>query len=429
MSVRCVSRILPRPQLVRLSVSRVPSSSRSPSAPSLTARPRPHDAARVSSRRVAIRAQVAATLAKLKSLWVNGEVGPDTPVWTEGMPERTRVRDVPPLLGCLPGASLASPRAALLSDDHRWESGGYRHRAAAAAAAAGECSPALVLDLLRELKATQRVCAEQRAAIDSLQSQRRLLMDDKRRARRDEDEAAREIALAEAEMEARDLVRELRALAVEARAERARRIEDDGERRGRRARDRVFFRDRGRRGDAARRADAGSAAAGVISSPAVGATATALDGADGDARRAPKTLREKNAHVRDEASSVSADAPGRSAELVDELARGVSAGVLKGAPPLRRVRGVAERTVAGGVPRTISARRAFAFFAYDLCGKRLWIAPDGAGAALLVLVGGGVLDLEAWLRRNRFWERGHGEKAETRDGRRERDRGSRLTEW
>ena len=140
---------------------------------------------------------MAATLAKLKSLWVNGEVGPDTPVWTEGMPERTRVRDVPSLLGCLPGASLASPRAALLSDDHRWEPGGHRHRAAAAAAAAGECSPALVLDLLRELKATQRVCAEQRAAIDSLTSQRRLLMDDKRRARRDEDEAARETALAE----------------------------------------------------------------------------------------------------------------------------------------------------------------------------------------------------------------------------------------
>ena len=118
MSVRCVC-ASSRDSLV----PRVPSSfsERSLSSPSLTALAT-LDAARVSSR-AAVRAQTAATLAKLKSMWVSGEVGPDTPVWTEGMPERTRVRDVPSLLGCLPGASLASPRAALLSDDLRWEPG------------------------------------------------------------------------------------------------------------------------------------------------------------------------------------------------------------------------------------------------------------------------------------------------------------------
>ena len=126
MSVRCVCTSSRAFLVPRVSSS---FSERSPSSPSLTALAT-LDAARVSSR-AAVRAQTAATLAKLKSLWVSGEVGPDTPVWTEGMPERTRVRDVPSLLGCLPGASLASPRAALLSDDLRWEPGGHRHRAAA----------------------------------------------------------------------------------------------------------------------------------------------------------------------------------------------------------------------------------------------------------------------------------------------------------
>jgi len=370
MSVRCVCASSRAFLVPRVSSS---FSERSPSSPSLTALAT-LNAARVSSR-AAVRAQTAATLAKLKSLWVSGEVGPDTPVWTEGMPERTRVRDVPSLLGCLPGASLASPRAALLSDDLRWEPGGHRHRAAAAAAAAGECPPALVLDLLRELRATQRVCAEQRAAMDSLTSQRRLLMDDKRRARRDENEAARETALAEAEAEARDLVQELRALAVEARAERARRREEDSERRRRSARDVVFFRNRNTRNTRSGDEDVRRAAR-----PAVGVSAVAA----------------------------------RSAELVDELARRVSVGVLKDAPPLRRVlQHVAEDRDG------VSKNGAHAF---ELCGKRLWVSADGAGARLLVRAGGGSLDLEAWLRRNRFWERARFSAGGARDARRGTDR-------
>ena len=410
MSVRCVCASSRAFLVPRVSSS---FSERSPSSPSLTALAT-LNAARVSSR-AAVRAQTAATLAKLKSMWVSGEVGPDTPVWTEGMPERTRVRDVPSLLGCLPGASLASPRAALLSDDLRWEPGGHRHRAAAAAAAAGECPPALVLDLLRELRATQRVCAEQRATIDSLSTQRRMLMDDERRARRDEEDATRETALAKAESEARDLIRELRVLAVEARAERVKRVEDDGERRRRRPRDGVFLRDRDRRGGASRLAS-------------VDATVTARDGADADARllAAPKTLREKKT-VRDGAPSVSAVAAGSAEDdaagsvgLVDELARGVSARVLKDAPPLRRVRAVVERNPnAGGIPRGDARRRHFAF---ELCGRRLWIAADGAGASLLVRAGGGSLDLEAWLRRNRFWERARFSAGGARDARRGTDR-------
>ena len=94
MSVRCVCASSRAFLVPRMSSS---FSERSPSSPSLTALAT-LDAARVSSR-AAVRAQTAATLAKLKSLWVSGEVGPDTPVWTEGMPERTRVRDVPSLLG------------------------------------------------------------------------------------------------------------------------------------------------------------------------------------------------------------------------------------------------------------------------------------------------------------------------------------------
>ena len=83
---------------------------------------------------------------------------------------------------------------------------------------------------------------------------------------------------------------------------------------------------------------------------------------------------------------------------MDELARRVSAGVLKDGPPLRRV----SKT---HVAEDAATRGAYAF---DLCGKRLWVSADGAGERLLVRAGGGSLDLEAWLRRNRFWERARG---------------------
>ena len=36
-------------------------------------------------------------------MWYEGEIGPDTLVWTEGMGRRTRVRDMPTLLGILRG--------------------------------------------------------------------------------------------------------------------------------------------------------------------------------------------------------------------------------------------------------------------------------------------------------------------------------------
>jgi len=154
-------------------------------------------------------------------MWYEGEIGPDTLVWTEGMGRRTRVRDMPTLLGILrgdedepagldqlladaadadhervaDGATTSFGDAALLdaelgSGSSSWELNGGRQRAAAAAAAAGRSSPALVLTLLRELQATQERC---------------------------EKHEARESALAREEAEARELVRELRALAVEAR--------------------------------------------------------------------------------------------------------------------------------------------------------------------------------------------------------------------
>ena len=154
-------------------------------------------------------------------MWYEGEIGPDTLVWTEGMGRRTRVRDMPTLLGILrgdedeptgldqlladaadadhervaDGATTSFGDEALLdaelgSGSSSWELNGGRQRAAAAAAAAGRSSPALVLTLLRELQATQERC---------------------------EKHEARESALAREEAEARELVRELRALAVEAR--------------------------------------------------------------------------------------------------------------------------------------------------------------------------------------------------------------------
>ena len=93
------------------------------------------------------------------------------------------------------GATTSFGDAALLdaelgSGSSSWELNGGRQRAAAAAAAAGRSSPALVLTLLRELQATQERC---------------------------EKHEARESALAREEAQARELVRELRALAVEAR--------------------------------------------------------------------------------------------------------------------------------------------------------------------------------------------------------------------
>ncbi len=154
-------------------------------------------------------------------MWYEGEIGPDTLVWTEGMGRRTRIRDMPTLLGILrgdedepagldhlladaadadhervaDGATTSFGDAALLdaelgSGSSSWELNGGRQRAAAAAAAAGRSSPALVLTLLRELQATQERC---------------------------EKHEARESALAREEAQARELVRELRALAVETR--------------------------------------------------------------------------------------------------------------------------------------------------------------------------------------------------------------------
>ena len=161
-------------------------------------------------------------------MWQDGEIGPDTLVWTEGMGRRARVRDMPTLLGILrgdededepvggrgagldqlladaaeadgervtDGATTSFGDAALLdaelgSDASSWELNGSRQRAAAAAAAAGRSSPALVLTLLRELQATQERCGTYET---------------------------RESTLARDEADARALVKELRALATEAR--------------------------------------------------------------------------------------------------------------------------------------------------------------------------------------------------------------------
>jgi len=138
---------------------------------------------------------------------------------------RAMVRDVPPLLAALEekrgsGASPArGPRRALADALSRgsWEAGGARHRAAAAAAAAGQSSPALVLDLLRELKAAQETVRTQRVVIDNLAAQRAALVEAARDRRVDDVDAKRETALARAEAEARDLVVELRALVSERR--------------------------------------------------------------------------------------------------------------------------------------------------------------------------------------------------------------------
>ena len=166
-------------------------------------------------------------------MWYEGEIGPDTLVWTEGMGRRTRIRDMPTLLGILrgdedepagldhllaeaadadhervaDGATTSFGDAALLdaelgSGSSSWELNGGRQRAAAAAAAAGRSSPALVLTLLRELQATQERC---------------------------EKHEARESALAREEAQARELVRELRALAEEAREARKKENKEKGQ--------------------------------------------------------------------------------------------------------------------------------------------------------------------------------------------------------
>ena len=126
-------------------------------------------------------AQMAASLDKLRAHWRDGEIGPTTLVWTEGMGKRMMVRDVPSLLACLQTSESTPSPPTPSRDSGGWEPGGRRQRAAAAAAASGESSPALVLDLLRELKATQEKVREQRAVIDNLTQQRRALVDDARR--------------------------------------------------------------------------------------------------------------------------------------------------------------------------------------------------------------------------------------------------------
>ena len=162
-------------------------------------------------------AQMAASLDKLRAHWRDGEIGPTTLVWTEGMGKRMMVRDVPRCSRACKPPNLPRPRPP------------PRATRAAGNPVDGDnapplppqpraSSPALVLDLLRELKATQEKVREQRAVIDNLTQQRRALVDDKRRARREDDEARREIALAEAEAEARDLIIVLRSLVADERA-------------------------------------------------------------------------------------------------------------------------------------------------------------------------------------------------------------------
>ena len=364
MSVRCVC-ASSRDSLV----PRVPSSfsERSLSSPSLTALAT-LDAARVSSR-AAVRAQTAATLAKLKSMWVSGEVGPDTPVWTEGMPERTRVRDVPSLLGCLPGASLASPRAALLSDDLRWEPGAppprrrrRRRRGRVPARARAGSAPRAQGDAARLRGAARRRGQPDFAAApaDGRQAAR---------MRRDEDEAARETALAEAEAEARDLVQELRALVVEARA-------------------------RSERGGGRRTASAGGDARATS---IFFETETHTETARRRRRTTPPASRRRGD-----------GAPPRRRRLRRRRAIRRAGGRAGAARLCRRAEGWAAAETRFENARRRGRGYARGAYAFDLCGKRLWVSADGAGERLLVRARGGSLDLEAWLRRNRFWERARG---------------------
>ena len=363
---------------------------------------------------------MAATLEKLKQLWVSGEVGPDTPVWTEGMETRTRVRDVPSLVKCFPGASLASPRAALLSDDTRWEVGGHRHRAAAVAAAAGECSPALVLDLLRELKQLQVENQQHKNTIDSLTSQRRLLINDKRRVRRQEDEETREISLAQAEKEAKDLVVELRKLVTEE-GNRNKKENALGRLRGRNKIN-GLYRGTGRRGAATHSTPEKASGQGATSSPPRGNIMkkqnTNVSPSRVDATRSPPPVEHRylrpdakraQRHLRSAVESISGGNGGIERDrdaLVMSLAKRVVRRI--GAPLIRLNTHTTNDNHSNGLR-------------FDLCGKKIILSANGAGDGLLVRAGGGAKDLEEWLVRNRFWER--------TDHRVEKKEEPRLTEW
>ena len=371
---------------------------------------------------------MAASLDKLRALWRDGDIGPTTLVWTEGMGKRMMVRDVPSLLASLQTSESTPSPPPPSRDSGGWEPGGRRQRAAAAAAAAGESSPALVLDLLRELKATQEKVREQRAVIDNLTQQRRALVDDKRRARREDDEARREIALAEAEAEARDLVLVLRSLVADERAR--------------------THRSRSPSSRSAAPTLATPVHVPVPASPRAlplrPATASAIDprrhrpppsiATDPSARvlagrgssRVPRGPNPRDVAYASSSAFASASA---SASGVDAYARtfrgdgrrSVRGGVARETDASRRARELSiavaatvkmfadagahlplrERTGGGeewgGAPAAGGGR------AYELHGRKLTLT--ARGGKVLVRAGGGWSDLLEWLARNRFWER------------------------
>ena len=371
---------------------------------------------------------MAASLDKLRALWRDGDIGPTTLVWTEGMGKRMMVRDVPSLLASLQTSESTPSPPPPSRDSGGWEPGGRRQRAAAAAAAAGESSPALVLDLLRELKATQEKVREQRAVIDNLTQQRRALVDDKRRARREDDEARREIALAEAEAEARDLVLVLRSLVADERAR--------------------THRSRSPSSRSAAPTLATPVPVPVPASPRAlplrPATASAIDprrhrpppsiATDPSARvlagrgssRVPRGPNPRDVAYASSSAFASASA---SASGVDAYARtfrgdgrrSVRGGVARETDASRRARELSiavaatvkmfadagahlplrERTGGGeewgGAPAAGGGR------AYELHGRKLTLT--ARGGKVLVRAGGGWSDLLEWLARNRFWER------------------------
>lgn len=87
--------------------------------------------------------------------------------WDGETPVREAVHnagdDDPGTLGVLVG----TPDVGAVRSDDSWELGGSRQRAAAAAAATGKSSPALVLTLLRELKMAQEKVREQQGIVDA----------------------------------------------------------------------------------------------------------------------------------------------------------------------------------------------------------------------------------------------------------------------
>ena len=384
---------------------------------------------------------MAASLDKLRALWRDGDIGPTTLVWTEGMGKRMMVRDVPSLLAFLQTSESTPSPPTPSRDSGGWEPGGRRQRAAAAAAAAGESSPALVLDLLRELKATQEKVREQRAVIDNLTQQRRALVDDKRRARREDDEARREIALAEAEAEARDLVLVLRSLVADERA-RTHRSRSPSSR------------------SAPTVATPVPVPVPVPASPRAlplrPATASAVDprrhrpppsiATDPLARvlagrgssRVPRGPNPRDVPSAFASSSTTASA---SASGVDAYARtfrgdgrrSAIGGVARETDASRRARELSiavaatvkmfadagarlplrERTGGGeewgGAPAAGGGR------AYELHGRKLTLT--ARGGKVLVRAGGGWSDLLEWLARNRFWERAAWEREVSGDER------------